>query len=58
MTDEGVDTAMFEEFLSKNRINMKETNRAASNSMSTSKYTEEELESMAILRAVSLICII
>ena len=54
MSDEGVDTSMFEEFLSKNRIDMKSTNKAVSSPASNSKYSEEELESMAILNAVSI----
>lgn len=50
---DGVDTSLFEEFLSQNRINMKETNKAASSPINNSKYTDEELDNIAILNAVS-----
>jgi hypothetical protein len=52
MADE-VDTSLFEEFLSQNRINMKATNKAVSSPINNSKYSDEELEGMAILNAVS-----
>lgn len=53
MSDEGVDTSMFEEFLSQNRIDMRSTNQAAQAPVNNSKYNDEELESMAVLNAVS-----
>ena len=50
---DGVDTSLFEEFLSQNRIDMRGANAAAKESPVTSKYTDEELSGMAILNAVS-----
>ena len=52
--EEQVNTALYEEFLAKNRINFKEVNEARrQEGKPESRYSEEEQEHLAIINAVS-----
>ncbi len=52
--EEEVSDQLFQEFIAKNRINMREVNEAAARKGdAASKYSDEELENLAILNAVS-----
>lgn len=55
MNEEPVDESLYEEFLAKNKIDMKAVN--ASVGGTASKYTEEEQEAISVLNEVSAVLI-
>jgi hypothetical protein len=48
-----VSSSMFDDFIAKNRINMRQVNAAAV-AKPTSKYSDDDLEKIAVLNAVSI----